>query len=310
MRIAEEMGEDGESGPRSSRSADRRPGRWSSPAVISLSAGRVLARDGRRGRGCRGAPLLACALLGRQRRRRGARAVRPRPRREPLRGVAAACSRARAAPAVSSGAGTRAASSRSLCWAGANLVPVECTPRGDRGVRRPRAAAGPAVLVDRRARRSGPAAVAAARAVLGPGPGRPRQPAADGDRRPAARAGRTPSCGRPPSRTARVVTPACVAMFTEEVGYSPVAADGGPLYNAQVAGLVRPAGRSSPHRGRPAGREVVFKAELGSVIPEGGPGAGRLGEPALPGPGPGGARHGGGRPDRPESRSPVRCRST
>jgi len=62
-----------------------------------------------------------------------------------------------------------------------------------------------------------------------------------------------------------VVTPACVAMFTEEVGYSPVAADGGALYHAQVAGLVS-AGRSLA---RIENGEVVFKAELGSVIPQG-----------------------------------------
>ena len=40
-----------------------------------------------------------------------------------------------------------------------------------------------------------------------------------------------------------LVLPACVAMFTEEVGYSPVTADGGRLYHSQVAGLVA-AGRS------------------------------------------------------------------
>jgi predicted GNAT family acetyltransferase len=60
-----------------------------------------------------------------------------------------------------------------------------------------------------------------------------------------------------------VVVPACVAMFTEEVGYSPVAADGGALYRAQVTSLVS-AGRSLV---RIEGREVVFKAELGSVTP-------------------------------------------
>ena len=54
-------------------------------------------------------------------------------------------------------------------------------------------------------------------------------------------------------------------MFTEEVGYSPVAADGGALYRSQVAGLVA-AGRSLARIDTgPSGREVVFKAELGSV---------------------------------------------
>src|SRR5215210_2633823 len=35
-----------------------------------------------------------------------------------------------------------------------------------------------------------------------------------------------------------LLVPACVAMFTEEVGYSPVAADGGAVYRSQVSGLV------------------------------------------------------------------------
>ena len=54
-------------------------------------------------------------------------------------------------------------------------------------------------------------------------------------------------------------------MFTEEVGYSPVAADGGALYHSQVASLVG-SGRSLVRiDAGPRGREVVFKAELGSV---------------------------------------------
>ncbi len=58
-------------------------------------------------------------------------------------------------------------------------------------------------------------------------------------------------------------------MFTEEVGYSPVTADGGALYNAQVAGLIS-AGRSLARiENGPREPEVIFKAELGSVIPEG-----------------------------------------
>lgn len=60
-----------------------------------------------------------------------------------------------------------------------------------------------------------------------------------------------------------LILPACVAMFTEEVGYSPVVADGGALYHAQVASLVS-AGRSLV---RMEGGDVVFKAELGSVTP-------------------------------------------
>jgi hypothetical protein len=62
-----------------------------------------------------------------------------------------------------------------------------------------------------------------------------------------------------------LVIPACVAMFTEEVGYSPVMADGGSLYHSQVSALVV-GGRSLVRVAQgAAGRQVVFKAELGSV---------------------------------------------
>ncbi|WP_315095952.1 GNAT family N-acetyltransferase [uncultured Cellulomonas sp.] len=65
-----------------------------------------------------------------------------------------------------------------------------------------------------------------------------------------------------------VVLPACVRMFTEEVGYSPVSGPGGP-YETRVHGLIAQ-GRSfvridpvdSPDR---AHGDVVFKAELGAV---------------------------------------------
>ena len=58
-----------------------------------------------------------------------------------------------------------------------------------------------------------------------------------------------------------LVLPACVAMFTEEVGVSPVAADGGASYRARVAELIR-SGRAFARieEGR-----VVFKAEVGSA---------------------------------------------
>lgn len=58
------------------------------------------------------------------------------------------------------------------------------------------------------------------------------------------------------------IMPACVAMFTEEVGVSPMAGDGGLLYQARVAELVG-SGRSFARlddRGK-----VVFKAEIGAA---------------------------------------------
>jgi predicted GNAT family acetyltransferase len=56
--------------------------------------------------------------------------------------------------------------------------------------------------------------------------------------------------------------PACVAMFTEEVGISPLAGDGGLLYQARVAELIG-SGRSFARFGEHG--EVVFKAEIGAV---------------------------------------------
>lgn len=58
------------------------------------------------------------------------------------------------------------------------------------------------------------------------------------------------------------VLPASVAMFTEEVGYSPVGSDGGMAYRRRVTDLLRQ-GRTLVRLG-PAG-EVIFKADLGSV---------------------------------------------
>jgi len=58
-----------------------------------------------------------------------------------------------------------------------------------------------------------------------------------------------------------VLMPACIAMFTEEVGVSPVAADGGRMYRQRVAELVN-AGRAFAWI---ENGEVVFKAEIGAV---------------------------------------------
>jgi predicted GNAT family acetyltransferase len=60
-----------------------------------------------------------------------------------------------------------------------------------------------------------------------------------------------------------VLLPACIAMFTEEVGVSPVAADGGAAYRIRVAELIR-SGRAFA---RIEDGRVVFKAEIGSVTP-------------------------------------------
>ncbi len=71
-----------------------------------------------------------------------------------------------------------------------------------------------------------------------------------------------------------LLLPACVAMFEEEVGYSPVSGPGGP-YESRVRMLVGtgmsysriddgPAGTGVPARSQ-VRREVVFKAEIGAV---------------------------------------------
>jgi uncharacterized protein len=61
-----------------------------------------------------------------------------------------------------------------------------------------------------------------------------------------------------------LLMPACVAMFTEEVGISPLAGDGGLVYQSRVAELVG-AGRSFA---RVENGRVIFKAEIGAVTPQ------------------------------------------
>lgn len=58
-----------------------------------------------------------------------------------------------------------------------------------------------------------------------------------------------------------LLVPACIAMFTEEVGVSPVAGGAGAAYRSRIADLVR-AGRALARI--EAGR-VIFKAEIGAA---------------------------------------------
>jgi len=149
---------------------------------------------------------------------------------------------------------------RSVCWSGANLVPVQASAeaieafaaRARRQGRQCSSIVGPAATVlalwDQLAPAWGPA-----REV------RPEQPLMAIASAPCVPP--DPAVRRSRPDEVDLITPACVAMFTEEVGYSPVAADGGALYRSQVSALVT-SGRSLVHT---QGREVVFKAELGSV---------------------------------------------
>jgi len=151
-----------------------------------------------------------------------------------------------------------------VCWSGANLVPAQAGPeavesfaaRARRQGRQCSSIVGPADAVLGMWRHLepawGPAREVRAEQPLMVLDSAPLMP---GD--PAVRRSRPEEIG--------LVLPACIAMFTEEVGYSPVTADGGRLYQSQVAGLVA-AGRSFVRIDRgPTGDEVLFKAELGSV---------------------------------------------
>ncbi len=147
-----------------------------------------------------------------------------------------------------------------LCHAGANLVPVQAGPDAQRAFAE-------------RARRQGRrcASIVGLREAVAPmwellepawGPARdvrPNQPLMSIS---------TPSTVRedPGVRRVRpdeldIILPACVAMFTEEVGVSPTLGDGGATYRARVAELIA-AGRAFA---RIEDGRVVFKAEIGSA---------------------------------------------
>jgi uncharacterized protein len=150
----------------------------------------------------------------------------------------------------------------SLCYSGANLVPVAATPEAiiafaDRARihgRRCSSIVGPAD------------AVAQLWDLLAPGWGRPREIRAA---QPVMTISGPPLVEPDPLvRPVRlseleVMLPACIAMFTEEVGVSPIGPDGGLAYRARVSELIR-AGRSFA---RIENGEVLFKAEVGAVTP-------------------------------------------
>ena len=151
----------------------------------------------------------------------------------------------------------------SLCYAGANLVPVAATPEAivafaDRALR-----PGPPLLVAGGPGRRGRGPVAAAAAALGAAAGRPRGPAGAGRCPARRRCAPDPLVRRVRPDELNVLMPACVAMFTEEVGVSPIGGDGGAAYRARVAQLIR-AGRAFA---RIENGQVIFKAEIGSVTP-------------------------------------------
>ena len=151
----------------------------------------------------------------------------------------------------------------SLCYSGANLVPVAATSSATT------AFAGRARLQGRRCS-----------SIVGPAPAVQEMwdllspywagPATSG---PCSRCWLSPAHPQvapdPLVRAVRpgeldILLPACVDMFTEEVGVSPVGVDGGAAYRARVMELIR-VGRSFA---RIEGGRVIFKAEIGSVTPQ------------------------------------------
>jgi predicted GNAT family acetyltransferase len=150
-----------------------------------------------------------------------------------------------------------------VCLAGANLIPFSVP-----GAERVAAAA----FADR-ARRAGRrcTTIVGSAAVVAPlwdllaphwGPARdhrPDQPLMAIDGPPAV----APEPRVRPVRPAELdlLMPAAVAMFTEEVGVSPLRVDGGAGYRARVAELVR----SGQSLAWIEDGEVVFKAEIGAV---------------------------------------------
>jgi predicted GNAT family acetyltransferase len=151
----------------------------------------------------------------------------------------------------------------SVCYSGANLVPVQATPdavrafadRARRQGRRCSSIVGPAVAVDE------------LWGLLKPHWGwardvRSRQPVMAIDDEPLLDP--DPEVRLVQPHELELLLPACVAMFTEEVGISPLAGDGGVLYRARVQELIA--------QGRAWARiqdgAVLFKAEVGAATRE------------------------------------------
>ncbi len=146
-----------------------------------------------------------------------------------------------------------------VCYAGANVVPYGSAPAALRGFaeharrqgRRCSSMVGPASAVDPLWRLLKPS-WGPARDVRG-------QPLMATDRPTSVAA--DPGVRRVRPGGLDVLLPACIAMFTEEVGISPTTSDGGALYRARVGELIA-TGRSFA---RIEGGRVLFKAEIGAM---------------------------------------------
>jgi predicted GNAT family acetyltransferase len=152
----------------------------------------------------------------------------------------------------------------SLCYSGANLVPVQAGPDAvrafaDRARRQGRRCSS---LVGRSE------AVLPLWSLLSPHWGRARevrrcQPLLALDGPPAVAP--DPAVRKVRRDELETLLPACIAMFTEEIGVSPLTGDGGALYRARVEELVA--------QGRAYARiedgRVLFKAEVGAATSHG-----------------------------------------
>jgi predicted GNAT family acetyltransferase len=150
----------------------------------------------------------------------------------------------------------------SACHSGANLVPIEATPEAIAVF------AARAVHQGRRcATIGGPTeTVSAIWQQLEPHWARPRdvrwnQPHMEVSEEPPVRP--DPRVRRTTRHDLDVLYPACVAMYTEELGISPEAGGGRELYRARVAQLISKGWSFARiERGR-----VVFKAEIAAASP-------------------------------------------
>ncbi|MCU1677649.1 MAG: GCN5-related N-acetyltransferase [Frankiales bacterium] len=147
-----------------------------------------------------------------------------------------------------------------LCYAGANMVPVGAdeaasrafADRAKRGSRRCSSLVGPAAQIA--------SLWGGLESSWGPARDvRLHQPLMAIDHDPDSPDDQLVRAVRPDELD--VVLPACIAMFTEEVGVSPVEIDGGALYRARVAELIR-MGRAFAHI---EDGKVLFKAEIGAA---------------------------------------------
>ena len=159
----------------------------------------------------------------------------------------------------------RAGALDALCWVGANLVPV-CDPDDAEALDTFADAA-------RRQGRRCSSIVGEARSVLGLwerladswGPARdirPDQPSLVSDRPADVEPDAAVRMARPEELP--LLLPASVAMFVEEVGYSPLTGSPG-AYEARVRALLDEGRTFVRIEEGPNGPEVVFKADLGAV---------------------------------------------